>query len=113
MKPYDRQGNPISSYPDTIDQGELLGVNNDGYAVYLFSRNNIVLGLYDDSELQIPPPEFGLVHELPLDVYGWDVGDYIQQSVDLDGKWRYLTARATRALDANPDTRNSNREWID
>jgi len=98
MEPYDRAGNPISTYPDNIDEGVLLGINNDGYAVYLKSDNSVVLALTVNSTVQMPPPGFGRVHEISLDAYNWDLEEYIRHSITADGDWRVFTARATQEL---------------
>lgn len=96
----DRNGNSIESYPAMYKGAKLLGINGIGLAEYYDETQGSVFFaiLSSDGNVIAPPPEYGLVHELPLDEYGWSLREYLTESPSERGEWRDISKFAEGIL---------------
>lgn len=91
----DPHGHSLAEYPEEINGAILLGINGDGFAEYLRDDVVILAKLDETGTLNFPAPEFGLVHELSLGEFGFDLQTYLEVSTTETGEWRAVSEYAS------------------
>lgn len=105
----DRHGTPLSSYPATYRHAHLLGINGEGIAEYTDGEIIFLAELDGEGDLHVPPPEYGLAHELSLDAFDWTIAEYLHHSETENGPWRALTPYGQRHYSSLESTETENR----
>lgn len=95
MESTDRNGHPGDAYPGTYLDGVYLGINGAGVAEYM-REDFVFLAEYNVEGIQVPPEDFGAVHEPSLD--GRPLHVYLRLRADELGPWTYLTELSTQSL---------------